>query len=209
VIATDASFHSLQLGEEFRRKHGLDRVRFLQMNLFQPALKAEQFDVVICNGVLHHTSDPYKGFATLAPLVKPGGHFIVGLYNKYGRLMTDLRRQIFRITGGRWKWIDPILRSRRADTDKAHAWFADQYQNPHESKHTMGEVLAWLDQVGFEFVRSIPAMRPEDDGLEGGSLFEAQPRGTPLERGLAQMMQTVSPGQREGGFFIVIARRPL
>ena len=32
---------------------------------------------------------------------RPGGHIVIGLYNTYGRLMTDLRRLIFRLTGGR------------------------------------------------------------------------------------------------------------
>jgi 2-polyprenyl-3-methyl-5-hydroxy-6-metoxy-1,4-benzoquinol methylase len=110
VIGTDMCLNSLKLGEAFRKEHGLVRVRFLQMNLFRPALKPGQFDVVICNGVLHHTADPYGGFRGLVPLVKPGGHIIIGLYNTYGRLLTDLRRQVFHITGGRARWIDPILR---------------------------------------------------------------------------------------------------
>ena len=39
-----------------------------------------QFDVVLCNGVLHHTSDPYGGYRGIARLVKPGGLIVVGLY---------------------------------------------------------------------------------------------------------------------------------
>ena len=89
VVATDLCLNSLKLGEEFRGKHGLDRIAFLQMNLFRPAFKPGAFDVVLCNGVLHHTSDPLGGFRGLAPLVKPGGYVVIGLYNVYGRLLTD------------------------------------------------------------------------------------------------------------------------
>jgi carbamoyltransferase len=92
VIATDMCLNSLRLGDAFRREHALERVRFLQMNLFRPAVRAEQFDVVICSGVLHHTSAPYEGFSKLVPLLKPGGHFVLGLYNRYGRMFTDTRR---------------------------------------------------------------------------------------------------------------------
>ncbi len=62
VIGTDMCLNSLRLAEDFRREHGLDRVRFVQMNLFKPCFKPEQFDVVLCNGVLHHTADPCGGF---------------------------------------------------------------------------------------------------------------------------------------------------
>ncbi len=207
VIGTDLCLNSLKLGETFRKQHGLERVRFLQMNLFRPALIPGTFDVVLCNGVLHHTSDPYGGFRSLVPLLKPGGYFVVGLYNRYGRLMTDLRRQIFRVTGGSGRWIDPILRRGAMGREKHEAWFADQYRHPHESKHTFGEVLRWLDETGLEFVRGVPAMRPDDDGLSGDSLFEPQSRGTRLDRLVAQATEVIAR-QKEGGFFLMIARKP-
>ena len=101
VIGADLCLNSLRLGNSFRRAHNLDRVRFLQANLFRLPFQPEQFDVVLCNGVLHHTSAPREGSRGLIPLLRPGGHIIIGLYNTYGRLMTDLRRRVFRLTGGR------------------------------------------------------------------------------------------------------------
>ncbi|MCP4201755.1 MAG: methyltransferase domain-containing protein [bacterium] len=208
VLATDICMNSLRLGETFRREHDLERVSFLQMNLFRPALEPEAFDMVLCNGVLHHTPAPQRGFEELVKLVRPGGHIIIGLYNRYGRLLTDLRRQVFRVTGGRLRAIDPVLRQAGLSEGKRRAWFADQYRHPHESKHTFGEVLAWFDRSGLEFVRGLPAMRSTDDGLAGASLFEPQPRGGALDHLLAQLTEIVSPGQKEGGFFVMIARKP-
>ena len=208
VIGTDICLNSLRLGEAFRKEQGLTRVRFMQMNLFCPALRPEQFDVVICAGVLHHTADPYGAFKSLVPLVKPGGHFILGLYNTYGRLFTDLRRQVFRLTNGHARWIDPMLRRGGISAEKRRAWFADQYRNPHESKHTCGEVLRWFDETGLQFVRGVPALRFEDDGLSGTSLFEPQPRGTGLDHFVVQAAQVLAPGQKEGGFFVMIGRKP-
>lgn len=207
VIGTDMCLNSLRLGETFRREHGLSRVRFAQMNLFRPAFKHDQFDVVLCNGVLHHTADPYDGFKALVPLVKPGGHIIIGLYNTYGRLLTNLRRFSFWFTRGRAKWIDPVLRKTDLSDDKRRAWFADQYCHPHESKHTFGEVLRWFDEQGLDFVRGIPAMRYEDDGLDGIDLFESQPRGTRLDHFTVQASEVISAGQKEGGFFIMIGQK--
>ncbi len=208
VIGTDMCLNSLRLGEEFRSRHDLSRVLFVQMNLFRPCFRPTRFDVILCNGVLHHTADPYGGFRGLLPLLKPGGHIVIGLYNRYGRLLTDLRRQLFRLTGGRARWIDPVLRRGSISTGKRDAWFADQYRHPHESKHTMGEVLRWFDECGIEFVRGIPALTPDRDGLAGAHLFEPQPRGSALDRATVQLSEIVAAGQAEGGFFVMIGRRP-
>ena len=207
VVGTDMCLNSLRLAEKFRREHGLSRVRFVQMNLFKPCFKPQQFDVVLCNGVLHHTADPRGGFESIQRLVKPGGYIVIGLYNKYGRLMMDLRRKIFQLTGGRAKWIDTYLRSRRMSAEKRRAWFNDQYRHPHESKHTIGEVLEWFDETGFEFARGVPSVTTNGNGLGRGILFEPSGKGTKLDHFLVQSREIVT-GSREGGFFIMIARKP-
>ena len=206
VVGADLCLNSLRLGEQFRRQHALDRVQFVQMNLFRPCLKPAQFDALLCNGVLHHTPDPYGGFRSLLPLLKPGGHCVVGLYNKYGRLMTDLRRQVFRLTGGRGKWIDPVLRNAWQGEAKSRAWFADQYRHPHESKHTVGEVLRWFDECGIEFVRGVPSISPKKQRFDSANLFDPEPRGTRLDHSLTQAREVIS-GSREGGFFLMIGRK--
>ncbi len=205
VIGTDLCLNSLRLGEAFRRQHQLSRVRFVQMNLFRPCFKPAQFDVVLCNGVLHHTSDPHGGFRSLVPLVRPGGHIIIGLYNKYGRLATDLRRAIFRATGNRARWLDPYLRT-RIGAEKQRAWFADQYQHPHESKHTIDEVLGWFAEAGLAFVRGIPSASGHDAEITRGELFRPVPAGSRRDHAVSQLKQIVS-GSREGGFFLMIAQR--
>ena len=199
VIGTDICVNSLRLGEKFRRKHKLDRVRFVQMDLFGPCFKPERFDVILCCGVLHHTPDPFAGFRTLLLLLKPGGHIVIGLYNRYGRLLTDLRRQVFRGTRGRLKWIDPVLRSGSLSETQRQAWFADQYSNPHESKHTIGEVIQWFDRAGIEFVRCVfPHML-----ADVGDLFEPQEQPTKADRFLTQARAALAGG-REGGLFLMI-----
>jgi SAM-dependent methyltransferase len=206
VIGTDLCLNSLRMAEKFRSEYGLSRVRFLQMNLFRPALRADQFDVVLCNGVLHHTSDPEGGFRSIARLVRPGGHIVIGLYNRYGRLLLDSRRVLFRATGGRLRWIDPYLRTTRMSAAKEDAWFADQYLHPHESKHSMGEVLRWFDETGFDFVNAVPKTRPGDAFSSEERLFEPAERGTRVDHALAQA-KLFFTGSREGGFYIMIGRR--
>jgi SAM-dependent methyltransferase len=206
VFGTDLCLNSLRLGQRFKERNGLARVHFLQMNLFRPAFRPASFDLVISNGVLHHTSDPELGFATIAKLVKPGGHVLVGLYHRYGRLITDLRRAVFSLSGNRLTSLDPNLRGRRLSSGKWTAWFMDQYKNPHESKHTIGQVMRWVERAGLRFTKSIPHSKPFTPFSGQERLFEPEEPGNAVERALSELAM-IPAGSREGGFFTVIARR--
>jgi SAM-dependent methyltransferase len=208
VIGADLCLNSLRLANTFRRDHALDRIRFVQANLFRLPFGPGSFDVVLCNGVLHHTSDPFGGFKRLVPLVRPGGHIVVGLYNRYGRLMMDSRRTLFRMTGGAARWVDPYLRTVPMSEGKSEAWFADQYLHPHESKHTVDEVLDWFADTGLEFVRGVPSVSGNDNTEpDQDDLFVPTERGSRWDHLRVQLRQIVD-GNREGGFFIMIGRKP-
>ena len=206
VFATDMCVNSLRLGQRFARSHHLDRVRFIQMNLFRPMFKPETFDLVISNGVLLTTFDPFLGFKAISSLVKPGGYILIGLYHKYGRLITDVRRAIFRFTSGHFRWLDPNLRNPDWSEDRKRAWYADQYLHPNETKHTIGAVLRWFDGAGFSFVKSIPRSKPFQPFAESDRLFEPEEPGNALERFLVELPM-VFKGSREGGFFTMIGRK--
>ncbi|MGH9337542.1 MAG: class I SAM-dependent methyltransferase, partial [Vicinamibacteria bacterium] len=109
VLSVDLCWNSLRLGERFRRANGLPNITFAQMNLFRLPLERERFDVVICTGVLHHTASPRSGFMGLVSLVRPGGHVLVGLYNRYGRRKTRWRRQLAKVFGERVAALDPYI----------------------------------------------------------------------------------------------------
>ncbi|MBW1895010.1 MAG: methyltransferase domain-containing protein [Deltaproteobacteria bacterium] len=206
VFGTDMALNSLQLGQEFKETHQLERAHFFQMNLFRPCFKPESFDLVICNGVLHHTSDPFLGLQRIARLVRPGGYIIIGLYHKYGRLVTDVRRLLFNLTKDRLLFLDRKNVDPNSSVVKREAWFKDQYKNPHESKHTIGQALGWLDRVGFKFIRSIPKSKPLESFSASEKLFEPDTAGNYWERILTEIGMIPS-GTREGGFFIVIGKK--
>lgn len=206
VFATDISLNSLRLGQEFKEKNQIDNVSFIQMNLFHPVFKANSFNLVICNGVLHHTKDPFLGFKKLRDLVKQGGFIIIGLYNKFGRIPNDIRRFLFRISGNRLKFLDPRLRNEQLSGPRKYIWFRDQYENPQESKHTFAEVLSWFDQCGICFLNSIPKAGAFETFSPEEKLFQPHPRGTKLDHFLVQLWMLISGGQ-EGGFFLMIGRK--
>jgi SAM-dependent methyltransferase len=206
VFGTDVCLNSLRLARAFQERHGIRNVTFLQMNLFRPVFRPESFDLVIANGVLHHTSDPRGGFRSILACLKRGGVIIVGLYNAYGRLTTDLRRLVFRLTGDRFSFIDPRLRDARLTGVRRRAWFMDQYKHPHESKHTYGEVLRWFDESGVEFLNSIPKATVADRFAADERLLEPHPRGSALDHVLVQLGILLGGG-REGGFFLMAGRK--
>ena len=57
VIGSDICHNSLKLAAGFRDRFSINNAHFVQMNLFDPFFREHRFDVVISNGVLHHTGD--------------------------------------------------------------------------------------------------------------------------------------------------------
>jgi SAM-dependent methyltransferase len=205
VIGADLCLNSLRLAHTFKTENGLEHATFAQMNLFRPGLKDGFFDVVISNGVLHHTGDPRGAFRRISRLVKPGGHIVVGLYSAYSRKLHDARRLVFRWTGLTHRWLDPHFRQLSA-RGRRDAWFQDQYCHPHESSHTIDDVLEWMDESDCDFVNSIPKPVIGPVLSSDEQLFAERDPGTAVGRFLSQAAN-VSSGYREGGFFIVIGRR--
>ena len=204
VYATDMSVASLQLGQAFARTNDIHGIKFVHMNLFRPCIASNSMDIVISNGVLHHTFNTKIAFLSIAPLVKSGGHIIVGLYNRIGRLRTDLRRILFHVFGERVLFLDPHLR-KKLSSPKRHAWIMDQYDHPQEQKHVMDEVLQWFEEAGFEFVSSIPKIIGEFSQNE--NIFQRQPPGFRLERVMAEIGMLFSTLGGEGGLFIMVGQK--
>jgi len=208
VYGADLCLNSLKLARQFRTRNLLRTVHFVQMNLFRPVFGDASFDLVICNGVLHHTDDPVGGFRSIARLVRPGGHIVIGLYNRYGRIWTDLRRTLFKLSGNRFRSLDPYLSDPQVDDHKKRIWFADQYCHPHESKHSVDEVFGWFDQAGFEFMNAIPKPTPFGQMALFEPLFEPHPGGSATEHLLSELKLALTGGA-EGGFFVMIGRRKI
>ncbi len=194
----------LEIGCGTAMRTGIGGVRFIHMNLFVPAIRPGSMDVVISNGVLHHTYDTRKAFASIGRLVKPGGYVVLGLYNGIGRLRTDLRRVLVKAFGDRALVLDPHLR-KELSAEKRRAWIRDQYFHPQERKHSISEVLGWLAEDGFSFVSSIPKIIGTFRDDE--PIFKPQSPGTAFDRRVAEVAMLLSHSGGEGGVFICIGQR--
>ena len=202
VLGIDMSLASLKLAVEHKNRNQLVRSSFCQMDIFDLAIRDESFDVVISHGVLHHTHDARRAFGAIARKLKPGGTIMVGLYNSYARIPTWLRARLIGLTGGK---IDYVVRNRIRDTRKADIWIRDQYYNPHETWHSIDEVLGWFDEFGFKFVNCSPPIMGTD-GETTPELFTDADPGTRYQRIVTQLgwLATIA---REGALFDVIGRR--
>jgi uncharacterized protein YbaR (Trm112 family)/ubiquinone/menaquinone biosynthesis C-methylase UbiE len=68
----------------FTTTRQLKTVCIVQGDIYHPPLKAAAFDAGYSIGVLHHLPDPKRGFAALAPKVRPGGWFQAWVYGREG-----------------------------------------------------------------------------------------------------------------------------
>ncbi|PIU44776.1 MAG: 2-polyprenyl-3-methyl-5-hydroxy-6-metoxy-1,4-benzoquinol methylase [Ignavibacteriales bacterium CG07_land_8_20_14_0_80_59_12] len=206
AVGMDLSYASLCKGMEFRNRWGIERASFVQGSLFDLPFKYESFDVVLANGVLHHTADPRGGFRSVVKLLKPGGLVVVGLYNRLGRAGMKVRKLLFHLMGRGARVFDAQLRNRRFGEERKTIWLMDQYYHPHESSHSVDEVLRWFDEERIQFLNAVPKISLTEDFSSDEQLFASHRQGSRTEHFLKQAgwMVTLS---KEGGFFVMIGRR--
>jgi len=200
VLGIDLSLSSLKLAVEFKLRCAVPRSSFIQMNIFELAIKDNAFDVVISTGVLHHTKDARRAFALIVNKCKPSGVVIVGLYNYYGRWPTLIRSKLIGIFGPK---IDYVVRNRIRNARKAEIWIKDQYYNPHESWHSIDEVRGWFGENGIDYLNCWP---PIIGNKATGGLFASTGPGSAVKRILTQLswLGTISA---EGALFVMIGRK--
>jgi SAM-dependent methyltransferase len=152
----------------------LEGVHLVQADLFQLPFAPESFDLVISLGVLHHTPDPRRAFASLPRVLKPGGKLSVTVYdagNKVYVLNSRLWRRFTTRMPRRWLhalsfaavplyylWTVPVFgwlfraiafisleRDWRWRVLDTFDWYSPRYQ----SWHTHHEVFGWFKENGF------------------------------------------------------------
>ncbi|HEU4686130.1 MAG TPA: class I SAM-dependent methyltransferase [Nitrospira sp.] len=202
VLGIDLSLSSLALAMEHKRRNRLARSSFAQMNIFDLAIKDASFDVVLSHGVLHHTYDARLAFSRIARKVRPGGIVVVGLYNSFARVPTWIRAKLIGLFGPR---LDYVVRHKIRDPRKADIWVKDQYYNPHETWHSIDDVLGWFEENDIDYLNTNPPILGTE-GNELSNLFAPTSPGTKPGRILTQLswLRTIA---REGALFDLVGRR--
>ena len=130
-------------------------------------------DLVISNGVIHHTPDSRASFRELARILKPGGTLVVSVYDREGwyywvwHYPGALIRALRRLAGDRGLrlCVFPFFRlavfvllsihTRRWFSLPAEtAWnlFHDQFTTPQCAFHSFDEVEGWGAEAGLRCV---------------------------------------------------------
>lgn len=215
VRGIDFSDSSIIKAQHLKEKLKLETLQVSKADILDPhTLKSivNQFDYLLCLGVLHHTKNPAVAFQNILSLVKPGGVVVIGLYNKFGRVPLKIRRWLARSFWGKGRiwmsWVKMQIGDLR-DSEKIRGWWNDQYLCPYESSHTVGEVLKWFEEAGVDYLQSMPSVRLShcffgDEPLD----FSCQKirKSSLLLRGLAQAIWIFST-HTDGGYWVTIGRK--
>lgn len=154
VTALDISRSSLQLA-----RSRAPQARYVEASNLALPFPDASFDLVVSDGVIHHTPDAYRSFCENVRVLKPDGHYYLGVYNRsryYYYLYTFLGaplRQVERSSLGRaaiYLTVFPVyyaahvLKSRGKRTFRgARNFFYDYLMTPRASFHSRDEIESW------------------------------------------------------------------
>jgi SAM-dependent methyltransferase len=214
VTGVDFSDVSLGYARALKDRFDLTNLTVEQDNVLDLSLPSDSYDYVFCNGVLHHTGAARAGFTHVARIARPGGFVTVGLYNRYGRMVHGQIRWWSLHAGPAGQSIaDWGVRQMLGDqyesfdVEKKRTWWADQFVHPHETVHSVGEVLDWFDQEGIDYAASLPPAELGGDeahvNLFPRTLPSTPSRGSALLRQLQWLWQL----RWTGGYFLLVGRK--
>jgi len=96
VLGSDLSVESLELCAKTAKELGILNLELREESLNHVSYK-NQFDYVICTGVIHHNADPHAALGKLADALKPTGILELMVYNRYHRIITSAFQKAIRI----------------------------------------------------------------------------------------------------------------
>lgn len=207
VYGMDLSCASLDLAIKFKKHNSITNVDFVRGNIFSNPFKDSSVDVVVSNGVLHHTEDTWRALEFIHGMLLPNGYAVIGLYNSYGRWRTNLIRKISKILGRSFlSKIDPMRFRKGGENSKAlNSWINDQYFHPLERSHSYDETIRESRKIGFEIVGFIPDIM---------NYYREEPLNLELSKDIGgvfdRLVTQINLGIKEhddGGFYSVVLRK--
>lgn len=145
-----------------------DNLYFLHADIQDLPLKGNSFDLIISNGVLHHTADTKDSFLKLAQMVKPRGKLYVWLYRKpfkfkkkffffisdAGRKMispmpTQLQKPVINAIASAIYFIDSFKKEGRRNYTDLLIDVYDSLTPRYRHYHNPIEVAGWFYEAGF------------------------------------------------------------
>ncbi len=147
-----------------KKNYNFKNISFKKQNVLKLKFKKNSFDIVFCNGVLHHTNDFKRGIKELHRICKPGGHIYLYLYGT-GGLYWSARKQMNKFM----KLIPQEYSQKVLDLigmPNNRFIFMDNWYVPFERHCSHKEVNKILKSLGVEFIEKMKKGRKTD--LETG-----------------------------------------
>ena len=99
VTGIDVSPTSLYHNEALKQKYKMTNFETRQLGIENVAELDQQFDMIVCTGVLHHLVDPDEGLRALRSVLRPDGAMYLMLYAPYGRTGVSMFQEYCRTLG--------------------------------------------------------------------------------------------------------------
>jgi len=210
VYGIDFSDTSLEKAAKLKNKLELNSLNLRKIDILDEEQINDieiKFDYVLCLGVLHHTGNAYQAFKNILKLLKPGGHIAIGLYNRAGRFPIKIRillaKTIFKNKQNVKDRFIKIQIGEFEDKERARGWWNDQYLHPHETSHTIGEVLKWFKKNNVEYYQMVPSSSNIEIAGVWNKTVEKYPN---LFIRFYRQLTWIWKTQREGGYWITFGR---
>lgn len=209
-LAVDVSGPSLAAAEEEAARAGLGNIRFRKWDLMELIPVEDQFDVVLCLGVLHHVADMKRVLTNLGRCLAQDGDLYLWVYGRHGRYRHGLNRRLLQLLlDARPGGADPVRLAREfasrvqagapirdlfgdapgssllAGVVAEEAWIADQFLHPKEAAVDMEELLALVQSAGLCLDTWLGAPADLSRHLGSRELLERFDRLGPRERLIA------------------------
>jgi 2-polyprenyl-3-methyl-5-hydroxy-6-metoxy-1,4-benzoquinol methylase len=167
VYGIDINNYAVRYARQLAHKFNLgNKLTFKTCSLFDVKFKKSSFDIVICDGVLHHTADPKTGFKKLASYVRDGGFLVVTIGEDAGFFQKNLQRLIVRLLsdGDEKKMVEwakrlfseNIERAVRFGTRSKTQIIYDIYTVPQQEGLSCPHILALAEEQGLVYYSSWP-----------------------------------------------------
>lgn len=100
VIGVDISPAAIQYQNLLKTKHNLNNLHLIEGDFRDLQLfNNQEFDLILCTGVVHHLNDPISGLIAINKLLKPEGVAHISVYSKYPRISMQPFKDAIRSLG--------------------------------------------------------------------------------------------------------------
>lgn len=146
VIGCDISEEGLQ--DARRRAKDLLNIRFERASVLELPFEDESFDFVLCNGVLHHTPDPARGFKEITRILKRGCRCFVLLYGKGGLRWPTVMKIRPHAQAMGCELVDSAIKLANLPANKQRT-FLDDFFVPHIAFYDGDEIQDLFSSHGY------------------------------------------------------------